>query len=177
MAKRSNGFNLSETIREFRKGHRGMSANDALAAVKKAHPGQKISFIQGEGGVTQGILEAFMAAGSPIPIIGFNQSMGGDYSWWLAHKSTYNTVGDSFDGGMATYAEFRILLRILAGDGPKLNSIPLDPIHVDNANIAQYAKPGLSVSAPGSLLGPADSAMTNAELNYFFTKPGTPGGI
>jgi hypothetical protein len=34
MAKRSNGFNLSETIREFRKGHRGMSANDALAAVK-----------------------------------------------------------------------------------------------------------------------------------------------
>jgi hypothetical protein len=43
MAKRSNGFNLSETIREFRKGHRGMSANDALAAVKKAHPGQKIN--------------------------------------------------------------------------------------------------------------------------------------
>jgi hypothetical protein len=43
MAKRSNGFNLSETIREFRKGHRGMSANDALAAVKKAHPGHKIN--------------------------------------------------------------------------------------------------------------------------------------
>jgi hypothetical protein len=43
MAKRSNGFNLSETIRDFRKGHRGMSANDALAAVKKAHPGQKIN--------------------------------------------------------------------------------------------------------------------------------------
>jgi hypothetical protein len=43
MAKRSSSFNLSETIREFRKGHRGMSANDALAAVKKAHPGQKIN--------------------------------------------------------------------------------------------------------------------------------------
>jgi hypothetical protein len=43
MAKRSNSFNLSETIRDFRKGHRGMSANDALAAVKKAHPGQKIN--------------------------------------------------------------------------------------------------------------------------------------
>jgi hypothetical protein len=43
MAKRSNGFNLSETIREFRKAHRGVSANDALSAVKKAHPGQKIN--------------------------------------------------------------------------------------------------------------------------------------
>jgi hypothetical protein len=43
MAKRNNGFNLSAVIREFRKGHRGVSANDALAAVKKAHPGQKIN--------------------------------------------------------------------------------------------------------------------------------------
>jgi hypothetical protein len=43
MAKRSNGFNLSETIRDFRKAHRGMSANDALAAVKKSHPSQKIN--------------------------------------------------------------------------------------------------------------------------------------
>jgi hypothetical protein len=43
MAKRSNGFNLSETIREFRKAHRGVSANNALAAVKKAHPNQKIN--------------------------------------------------------------------------------------------------------------------------------------
>jgi hypothetical protein len=43
MAKRSNGVNLSAVIREFRKGHRGTSANDALAAVKKAHPTQKIN--------------------------------------------------------------------------------------------------------------------------------------
>lgn len=43
MAKRSNGFNLSAVIREFRKGHRGVSANDALTAVRKAHSGQKIN--------------------------------------------------------------------------------------------------------------------------------------
>ena len=43
MAKRSNGFNLSATIREFRKGHRGVSANDALAAIKKGHPTEKIN--------------------------------------------------------------------------------------------------------------------------------------
>jgi ribose transport system substrate-binding protein len=142
-----------------------------------AHPGQKIDFMQGEAGVTQGMLEAFMAAGRPIPPIAFNQSFGGDYSWWLAHKNTYQTIGDSFDGSMATYAEFRILLRILAGDGPKVNSIPLHPVQVTNANIAKYAKPGLKVSDPGSLLGPPDAAMTNAQLNYFFTKPGTPGGL
>jgi hypothetical protein len=36
-------FNLSETIRDFRKAHRGAKATDALAAVKKAHPSQKIN--------------------------------------------------------------------------------------------------------------------------------------
>jgi hypothetical protein len=43
MAKRSASFNLSETIREFQKSHRGVPATAALAAVKKAHPGQKIN--------------------------------------------------------------------------------------------------------------------------------------
>jgi hypothetical protein len=43
MAKKSDDFNLSATIREFRKSHRGVPATAALAAVKKAHPGQKIN--------------------------------------------------------------------------------------------------------------------------------------
>ncbi len=43
MAKKSEGFNLSATIREFRKSHRGLPATAALAAVKKAHPKQKIN--------------------------------------------------------------------------------------------------------------------------------------
>jgi hypothetical protein len=42
MAKRP-GFNLSETIREYCKAHRGVKATAALEAVKKAHPNQKIN--------------------------------------------------------------------------------------------------------------------------------------
>jgi hypothetical protein len=43
MAKRSTGINLSEVIREYQKGHPAVLANDALEAVKKAHPRQKIN--------------------------------------------------------------------------------------------------------------------------------------
>jgi hypothetical protein len=43
MAKRSASFNLSETIREFRKSHAGVPAMAALEAIKKAHPSQKIN--------------------------------------------------------------------------------------------------------------------------------------
>ena len=43
MAKKNDGFNLSETIREFQKSHRGVPATAALEAVKKAHPSRKIN--------------------------------------------------------------------------------------------------------------------------------------
>jgi hypothetical protein len=43
MAKKSEGFNLTQTIREFQKGHRGVAAKDALEAIKKAHPNQKVN--------------------------------------------------------------------------------------------------------------------------------------
>lgn len=43
MAKRSAVFNLSETIREFQKAHQGIPAKQALEAIKKAHPNQKVN--------------------------------------------------------------------------------------------------------------------------------------
>jgi hypothetical protein len=43
MAKKSEGFNLTSTIRDYRKKHRGVAAMTALGAIKKAHPDQKIN--------------------------------------------------------------------------------------------------------------------------------------
>ncbi len=42
MARRPS-FNLSETIREFQKSHRGTKATDALQAIKKGHPSQTVN--------------------------------------------------------------------------------------------------------------------------------------
>jgi len=43
MAKKSNGFNLTSAIREYRKSHRGISAKNALEGLKKSHPNAKIN--------------------------------------------------------------------------------------------------------------------------------------
>lgn len=43
MARKSNGFNLTAAIRDYRKNHRGISAKNALEGIKKAHPGEKIN--------------------------------------------------------------------------------------------------------------------------------------
>jgi hypothetical protein len=43
MPRKNESFNLTEVIREYRKSHRGASANGALEDVKKAHPGERIN--------------------------------------------------------------------------------------------------------------------------------------
>jgi hypothetical protein len=43
MAKKTASFNLTATIREYRKSHRGISAKHAYAGITKAHPGEKIN--------------------------------------------------------------------------------------------------------------------------------------
>jgi hypothetical protein len=43
MAPKSDNFNLSDVIRQYRKTHRGVSAKNALEGIKKAHPSQKIN--------------------------------------------------------------------------------------------------------------------------------------
>lgn len=43
MAKKSDSFNLSEIIRQYRKAHHGVSAKNALEGIKKSHQSQKIN--------------------------------------------------------------------------------------------------------------------------------------
>ncbi|HEV3304466.1 MAG TPA: hypothetical protein VG055_32750 [Planctomycetaceae bacterium] len=43
MAVKSNSFNLSEVIRQYRKAHRGVSPKHALEGIRKAHPAPKIN--------------------------------------------------------------------------------------------------------------------------------------
>jgi hypothetical protein len=43
MAKKSERFNLTAAIRDYRKSHRGISATNALVAIKQEHPSAKIN--------------------------------------------------------------------------------------------------------------------------------------
>ena len=50
---------------------------------------------------------------------------GGDLSWWLAHKSTYKTVGGCFNGYQGAYTFFNVTLRVLDNKGPKYNILEM----------------------------------------------------
>jgi ribose transport system substrate-binding protein len=138
-----------------------------------SYPG-KIDFAMQEDAVGAGVIEAFEQAGKPVPIMPFNGVSGGDLSWWLAHKSTYNTLGYVPGGAAAANTTFQILLRILDGKQLKLRDVVLPGTAITNKNVATYATPGKPVTWLGDIRGPVTGLLPPAQMNGFFKAPGAP---
>jgi ribose transport system substrate-binding protein len=152
------------------------SAKTAVSQYLAAHP-QGIDGVLQDGGMMAGTIDAFQSSGKTVPVISDGECQGGDLSWWLAHKSSYSTVGGCFNGYQGAYVFFNTALRILAGDGPKLQTLEIPAPIVTNANIAKFATPGLPLTSPLEQGGPITAWCTNTCLNAYFNKPGTPGGL
>jgi ribose transport system substrate-binding protein len=152
------------------------SAKTAVSQYLAAHP-EGVDGILQDGGMMAGTIGAFEAEGKPVPIIADDECQGGDLSWWLAHKSTYTTWGACFNGYQGAYVFFNTALRILAGNGPKYQTLEIPAPVVNNSNIAKFATPGLPLTSPNEQGGPMNLWCTTACLNAYFNKPGTPGGL
>jgi ABC-type sugar transport system substrate-binding protein len=156
--------------------------NQAIADIKKCpnlhagHPAGVAGVIQ-DGGMMAGVLQAFQGAGKPVPPISEGECYAGDLSWWLAHVKTYQTVGQCINGFQAAFVDFNTTLRVLAGNGPKYQTLEIPNPTITNANLAQFAKPGLPLTSPDEVGGPLDYWCSDTCLDQYFNKPGTPGGL
>lgn len=153
------------------------TAKTAVTSFISSHPGLPINGVAEIGVMGAGVMSAFQSLGKTVPPVADGGCEGGDLSWWLAHKSTYSTTAGCTNGFQVAYDEIRIALRILGGKGLKLNSVPLPTAVVTNANLAEYATPGKSLTWTGEARGPLDALCSESCLDGYFEKPGTPGGI
>jgi ribose transport system substrate-binding protein len=142
-----------------------------------AHPSTKVDGVVQNGIMMAGIIQAFQQAGRPVPPISGGGCQGGELSWWLAHKSSYNSVATCFNGYQTGWSEFRLLLRILNGNGLKVRDIHVPVPIVTSKNVAVYATPGKPLSWPGEPRGPINGWAPNSFLDGYFLKPGNPGGF
>ena len=131
------------------------TAKTVVAQYLASHPQPLAGVIQ-DGGMMAGVIEAFQAAGMKVPTIADGECYGGDLSWWLAHKSTYQTVGGCFNGFQGAYTYFNVALRVLDNKGPKFSVLEMPTFAITNANIAKFAKPGLPLTSPDEVGGPID---------------------
>jgi ribose transport system substrate-binding protein len=147
------------------------TAKTVVAQYIASHPQPLAGAIQ-DGGMMSGVIQAFEATGAKVPVIADGECGGGDLSWWLAHKDTYKTVAGCFNGFQGAYTYMDVTLRVLDNKGPKYNVLEMPTPAITNANLAQFAKPGLPLSSTEEVGGPQTAWCDDACLDKYFTVTG-----
>jgi ABC-type sugar transport system substrate-binding protein len=146
------------------------TAKQVVSQYLAAHP-QPIAGVLQDGGMFAGVVQAFQARGSKVPVVGDEQCYGGDLSWWLSQKG-YKTVGGCINGFQGGYDYLDVALRTLANKGPKYNVLSMPAVAIDNTNLAKFAKPGIPLSSDAELPGPKTAWCDDTCLNKYFVKAG-----
>jgi ribose transport system substrate-binding protein len=147
------------------------TAKTVVAQYLASHPQPLAGAIQ-DGGMMSGLIEAFQSVGDTVPTIADGECGGGDLSWWLAHKSSYQTVGGCFNGFQGAYTYFDVTLRVLDNKGPKYNVLEMPTPAITNSNLAEFAQPGLPLSSTAEVGGPATAWCDDSCLNKYFNVTG-----
>ena len=155
------------------------TAKTAVLQFLISHP-QKIDGVIQNGEMVPGIVSAFQQAGRPVPPISDGGCQGGELSWWLAHQSSYKTVGMCFNGYQTGFTVFNTLTRVLNGNGLKVSGIDIIPPTVTNANLAQFATPNQPLTwsgEPRGGIGGSTGWGSDSYLDAYFKVAGSPGGL
>ena len=118
------------------------------------------------------IIGAFQQAGRTVPSVQAAAAQKGDLAYWSDNASKgYATTG--FAGGPTAISNLvtRVVLRMLAGQGPKVSDIPWPQPQITQQNYKLYARPGWQVTTPGTVEQPKATEYTAQELNSLFTHP------
>jgi ribose transport system substrate-binding protein len=147
------------------------TAKTVVAQYIAAHPQPLAGAIQ-DGGMMSGIIEAFQAQGLNVPVIADGECYAGDLSWWLAHKSSYKTVAQCFNGFQGSYVYWDVTMRILDNKGPKYNVLEMPSPAITVSNLSQFAQPGLALTSNAEVGGPITAWCDNTCLDKYFNVPG-----
>jgi|GEM_PF-3085389 len=118
-----------------------------------------------------GIRNAFEESGMEVPPIADDGSSQGFSSWALAH-SDYPFYGTTTPSVRTGEAVVDVALRILKGEGPKINQIVEPSVVVTRENLADVADPAWDVNDLTDLAGAPEDYLPTERLNNFFVNPG-----
>jgi ribose transport system substrate-binding protein len=122
------------------------------------------------GSESRVIAEAFSEAGRPAPLI--TGSITGDaLGYWKANPDKYRFEGHAVLPGWTAQTLYRVGIRMLDGQKPKLNTllIPLPPVH--NADLDKWYKDCMTPDAVSVFPVPPTDPMPEESLDAYFSNP------
>jgi len=128
--------------------------------------------------MAQGVLQAFLQSGRPMPVIADGQAQKSVGAYWLANASK-GYKGVSIIGGATQFASLAtsVALRMLNGQGPKINYIPWRYHSASAAELKTLISPSWTTDTPGAIELPKKYWWTTADLNRMFNHPNLNEGI
>lgn len=118
-----------------------------------------------------GIRNAFEEAGMDVPPIADDGSSHGFASWALANPE-YPYFGTTTPSVRTGEVSVEVALRILKGEGPKINQIVEPSVLVTRENLEQVADATWEPSDLTDLAGSPDDYLPTEKLDQFFSNPG-----
>ena len=135
------------------------------------HPGT-INGVITQSAQEVGVLQAFLQSGRPLPPM----TQGGEKGaacYWLKHPSWKTKIftiwppADEADGAMS------VMMRILEGQGPKIESITRDPAEVGLSQVKTQLSASSCNTSDSSWFEP-NPWFSQSYLNHFFKHPANP---
>jgi ribose transport system substrate-binding protein len=134
------------------------------------HP-QKVDALAALAGESVGTLQAFKQTGRPLPPMAETGMDKGFLGNWLQNQSTYHAASTTIPPVPAARVLHEVAMRMLAGQGVKLNTlVGVEPV-VTDANLADWADPSWTLTTPGTVSGDPQSFLPSTFLNGFFANP------
>ena len=122
------------------------------------------------GSESRVVAEAFSEAGRPAPLI--TGSITGDaLGYWKANPDKYRFEGHAVLPGWTAETLFRVGVRMLDGQKPKLNTllIPIPPVH--GAELDKWYKDCMTTDAVSVFPVPPTDPMPEEWLDAYFANP------
>jgi ribose transport system substrate-binding protein len=122
------------------------------------------------GSESRVVAEAFSEAGRPAPLI--TGSITGDaLGYWKTNPDKYRFEGHAVLPGWTAQTLFRVGVRTLEGQKPKLNTllIPIPPVH--NADLDKWYKDCMTPDAVSVFPVPPTDPMPEEWLDAYFANP------
>lgn len=131
---------------------------------------QKIDAVWTTGSESRVIAEDFVQAGRPAPLI--TGSISGDaLGYWKAHPDHYRFEGSALVPSWTAQTLFRIGVRILEGQQPKMNTlmVPIPPVHANE--LGKWYRSCMTPDSVSVFPVAPDDPLPADLMNAYFVKP------
>lgn len=151
-------------------GYSNSVTKSALVTFLASHPGDIDAVLQ-IGTMGAGVWDAFESVGREAPLVIDIGTTAASVAYWdQATEDGYVGVGVPETATQVVQSVWDVLERVMAGEKPILNQIPVVPALVTNDNLKDYVVPGEGITSQADTVS-VGPWIDETFLDEFFTAP------